>query len=79
MEAVVAAMELAGARTICDPFCGHGTVLAVANALGLSAIGVDLSRKRVRKARALRVVLAGPEEGGPRVVRGLSTETVADG
>ncbi len=42
-----------GARTIVDPFCGHGLVLAVANSLGLSAIGVELNAKRARKARAL--------------------------
>lgn len=40
-------------RTIVDPFCGHGTVLAVANGLGLDAIGVELSAKRARKARTL--------------------------
>lgn len=44
-------------RTVVDPFCGHGTVLAVANALGLDAVGVELSRKRAKKARALRVTL----------------------
>jgi hypothetical protein len=44
-------------RTVVDPFCGHGTVLAVANALGMDAIGVELSRKRAKKARALRVTL----------------------
>ena len=40
-------------RTVVDPFCGHGTVLAVANALGLAAVGVELSAKRARKARGL--------------------------
>lgn len=40
-------------RTIVDPFCGHGTVLAVANQMGLDAIGVELSAKRARKARTL--------------------------
>jgi hypothetical protein len=39
--------------TVVDPFCGHGTMLAVANAHGLHAIGVELSRKRAEKARAL--------------------------
>jgi hypothetical protein len=38
-------------RTIVDPFCGLGTVLGVANALGLSSIGVEISRKRSQKAR----------------------------
>lgn len=40
-------------RTIVDPFCGHGTVLAVANALGMNAIGIDLSSKCVKKSREL--------------------------
>jgi len=44
-----------GARVIVDPFCGRGTVLAVANTLGLDAIGVELSAKRCRAARALVV------------------------
>jgi len=44
-------------RTIVDPFCGAGTVLAVANSLGMNAIGVDLSTRQVRRARALRIEL----------------------
>jgi hypothetical protein len=44
--------------TILDPFCGHGTVLAVANALGLDAIGVELNRKRAVRARTLAISLA---------------------
>ncbi len=50
-------LEHTATRTVVDPFCGHGTVLAVANALGLDAVGVELSRKRAKKARALRVTL----------------------
>lgn len=42
-------------RTIVDPFCGHGAVLAVANALGMDAVGVELVAKRARKARALHL------------------------
>lgn len=42
-------------RTVVDPFCGHGTMLAVANAAGLDALGVELSRKRAEKARALTI------------------------
>lgn len=41
------------ARRVVDPFCGKGTVLAVANALGLHALGVELSGKRCRAARKL--------------------------
>ncbi len=44
-------------RTVVDPFCGVGSALAVANALGMDAIGVELSRKRAEKARELRVHL----------------------
>lgn len=46
-------------RTIVDPFCGFGTVLAVANALGLNAIGVDLSARMCKRARRLSVTLGG--------------------
>jgi hypothetical protein len=42
-------------RTVVDPFCGYGTVLAVANALGLHAVGVDLSARMCKKARALTI------------------------
>lgn len=38
---------------VVDPFCGWGTVLAVANEHGLDAIGIELSAKRARKARRL--------------------------
>ena len=40
-------------RCVVDPFCGLGTMLAVANAHGLDAIGVELSRKRAERARTL--------------------------
>ena len=40
-------------RVVVDPFCGHGTVLAVANELGMDAIGVDVSTKRCKAARRL--------------------------
>lgn len=43
------------ARVVVDPFCGRGTVLAVANTMGLDAVGVELSAKRCRAARALVV------------------------
>lgn len=48
--------DYAGASTIFDPFCGIGTVLAVANALGLDALGVEMSRKRSEQARVLKVL-----------------------
>lgn len=58
-HAVRFARDALKARIILDPFCGVGTVPAVANALGLDAIGVELNRKRAEQARQL--VLA-PDE-----------------
>jgi hypothetical protein len=43
-------------RVVVDPFCGHGTVLAVANAFGFDAVGVELSAKRCRVARGLTLL-----------------------
>lgn len=40
-------------RTVVDPFCGVGSMLAIANAHGLDAIGVELSAKRAARARTL--------------------------
>ena len=42
-------------RTVVDPFCGYGTALAVANALGLDSVGVDLSARMCRRARRLEI------------------------
>jgi len=39
-------------RTVVDPFCGLGSALVAANAAGLDAVGVELSRRRARKARS---------------------------
>jgi hypothetical protein len=39
---------------VVDPFCGHGTVLAVANRLGLDAVGIDQSRAQCKAARNLK-------------------------
>ena len=58
MAACAAAVEFArsiGATAIVDPFCGVGSVLAMANARGLDAIGVELSKRRAAKARALEL------------------------
>lgn len=46
-------------RTVVDPFCGHGTMLAVANERGLDAIGVEMGKKRAQKARTLNFDLEG--------------------
>jgi hypothetical protein len=56
-EVAVRFVASIGGRAIVDPFCGHGSVLAAANAHGLDAIGVELSSRRVRRARrAVHVV-----------------------
>lgn len=47
--------SVAIAETVVDPFCGYGTVLAMSNALGLSAVGVDISQKRCKRARKLDI------------------------
>lgn len=49
-------LESTETRTVVDPFCGHGTVLAVANELGMKAVGVELGGKRAQKARGLKVL-----------------------
>jgi len=52
--------------TILDPFCGHGTVLAVAESLGFRSIGVELGASRARKARQLILSPSGELEFVPR-------------
>jgi hypothetical protein len=42
-------------RTVVDPFCGVGTMLAVANAWGLDAVGVEIAPKRAARAEVLTV------------------------
>ncbi len=51
-------------RVVVDPFCGRGSLLAVAEAMGLSAIGVEISPRRCRAARSLVVTL--PESAAPK-------------
>jgi len=48
-------IEHTACRTVVDPFCGMGSILAVANAYGLDAIGVELSAKRAARARTLQL------------------------
>jgi tRNA G10 N-methylase Trm11 len=62
-------VEHTACRVVVDPFCGHGTILAVANAFGLDAIGVEISSKRVRKAQRLLLDALGQHDDaalGPR-------------
>lgn len=54
-QAVRFARDEAKAGVVFDPFCGVGTVLAVANRLGVAALGVEKSAKRCGQARELQV------------------------
>ena len=47
--------EVANTSCIIDPFCGHGTVLAMANTLGIDSIGVEISLRRCKKSMSLRL------------------------
>jgi hypothetical protein len=42
-------------RTLVNPFCGEGSVLAAANHVGLHSIGIERSPKRAEKAKSLSV------------------------
>jgi hypothetical protein len=55
--------EETATRLVADPFCGRGTVLAVANAMGFDALGIDIGAKRCRAARALALSLEAGEDG----------------
>jgi hypothetical protein len=54
-HAVRFARDEVKATVVFDPFCGVGTVLAVANALGVPALGVEKSAKRCGQSRLLQV------------------------
>jgi hypothetical protein len=60
LEACHFVLQETPTRTIVDPFCGWGTVLAVANGLGMDAVGVDLSSRMCRRARTLQVQVDEP-------------------
>lgn len=49
-----------GCEQVADPFCGVGTMLAIANEHGLDALGVERSRKRAERARALTIPRESP-------------------
>jgi hypothetical protein len=57
-HAVRFARDQVRAKLIFDPFCGVGTTPAVANALGLPALGIELAKKRCERARAQTLTLA---------------------
>lgn len=53
-----------GCKLVVDPFCGEGSVLAIANVLGVPSLGVELCKKRARTASKLdgRQLLAADRE-----------------
>ena len=54
--------------TVFDPFCGRGTILAVANDVGLNAVGVEIDAKRAKAAMVFRleeVDGCGPSDAAP--------------
>jgi hypothetical protein len=56
-------LEHTRCRTVVDPFCGVGSMLAVSNAHGLDAIGVERSPKRAARARTLTLSGYDPRAG----------------
>jgi hypothetical protein len=44
-------------KTVIDPFVGSGTVVAVANAMGLHAVGIDIDKKQCKLAEKLQITL----------------------
>ena len=44
-------------KNVVDPFVGSGTVVAVANAMKLNAIGVDIDVKQCKLAKKLKIIL----------------------
>jgi hypothetical protein len=47
-----------GASAVADPFCGRGTIPALANALGMDAVGVDIDPAQCEFAKKLKIRLA---------------------
>jgi hypothetical protein len=48
-------LENSNTKMIINPFCGEGSMLAAANAMGLLAIGIERSPKRADKSRNLTI------------------------
>lgn len=46
--------EHTSSKTLVHPFCGQGSMLALANHYGLNAIGIERSPKRAELAKVLK-------------------------
>lgn len=51
--------EEIGSHTLVHPFCGEGSMVSVAEHMGLNAIGIEKSRKRAEKAERIQVASDG--------------------
>jgi hypothetical protein len=56
VTAVLTFLQANGVKHVVDPFVGSGTTLAIANAMGMSATGVDIDPKQCALARKLKNV-----------------------
>ena len=45
-----------GIESIVDPFCGQGSILAVANKLEMDAVGVDILPEQCERAKRLKII-----------------------
>jgi hypothetical protein len=52
VEFVLQYLKARGVREVVDPFVGSGTTLAIANRLGMQAVGVDIDPAQCKKALA---------------------------
>ncbi len=57
VQAVLEWLWRQGVRKVVDPFVGSGTVVAMANALGMDAVGVDMDAAQCERARRLEIVV----------------------
>ena len=58
IEAVMSVLEYLkaqGVRSVVDPFVGSGTTVALANKLGMTAVGVDIDKAQCAKAKKMVV------------------------
>jgi hypothetical protein len=58
IDAVMSVLEYLkaqGVRSVVDPFVGSGTTVALANKLGMTAVGVDIDKAQCAKAKKMVV------------------------
>jgi 2-polyprenyl-3-methyl-5-hydroxy-6-metoxy-1,4-benzoquinol methylase len=55
LNAARRAIEFASKWPVVDPFCGRGTIVAVASLMGLDATGIDIDPKQIEAAQTLEL------------------------